>query len=67
LPDPIWLDMPGMLVEAAGIAPASGVFTVTKVVPNNLSLSGFEFVWQSADLDATGVLAVSNPSPSVVL
>jgi hypothetical protein len=24
-------------------------------------------VWQSADLDATGVLAVSNPSPSVVL
>jgi hypothetical protein len=35
-------------------------------VPNNPLLRGFEFVWQSADLDGTGLLAVSNPSPSFV-
>lgn len=66
LPDPVWLDAGGWIVEGAGITPASGAFTVTKSVPNNPLLRGFEFVWQSADLDPTGVLAVSNPSPSVV-
>ena len=66
LPDPIWLDGAGMVVEAAGVTPASGALTVTKNVPNNPLLRGFEFVWQSADLDGTGLLAVSNPSPSFV-
>lgn len=66
LPDPIWLDPAGILVEGAGISPASGAFVVTKNVPNTPVLRGFELVWQSADLDATGVLAVSNPSPGFV-
>ena len=66
LPDPIWLDLSGLIVEGAGITPASGPFVVTKNVPNNPLLRGFEFVWQSTDLDATGVLAVSNASPGFV-
>lgn len=66
LPDPIWLDQSALIVEAAGLTPASGPFVVTKTVPNNPALRGFQFVWQGVDLDATGVLAVSNPSPGFV-
>jgi len=66
LPDPIWLDPASMIVEGAGVTPPSGPFVVTKNVPNAPTLRGFQFVWQSADLDATGLLAVSNPSPSFV-
>ncbi len=66
LPDPIWLDPQGLIVEAAGITPASGPLVVTKNVPNVATLRGFQFVWQAADLDPTGIVAVSNPSPSFV-
>lgn len=66
LPDPIWLDPAGWFVAAAGIAPSSGPFAATLVVPNVPTLRGFQFVWQAADLDPTGIVAVSNPSPSFV-
>ena len=66
LPDPIWLDPLGLVVQAAGITPPAGPFVVTMNVPNVATLRGFEFVWQAADLDPTGIVAVTNPSPSFV-
>ena len=66
LPDPIWLASPGCVIAAAGITPLSGPFVVTMNVPSVATLRGFQIVWQAADLPSTGLLAVSNPSPSFV-
>lgn len=64
--DPIWLGTPGLSLQALGITPPSGPFVVTMNVPNVATLRGFEFVWQAVDLDPTGIVAVSNPSPGFV-
>lgn len=66
LQDPIWVDGQDLLVEALGVTSASSPFVVQKAVPSLLALRGFHFLWQSVDVDPTGILAISNPSPSVV-
>lgn len=65
LPDPLWLAGASLVVEAAGVT-AGAPFVVTKFVPNQPTLVGFQCVWQAADLDQTGLLAISNPTPSFV-
>jgi hypothetical protein len=64
--DPIWCDAPSLSIVAAGVTPAVGDFTATLSIPNLSSLRGFAFVGQVAEFDATGALAVSNPSPGFV-
>lgn len=66
LPDPVWLDAASLVVEAFAAAPVTGPLVLTKNVPNQPSLRGVQFVWQAADLDANGIVAVSNPSPGFV-
>jgi hypothetical protein len=65
LPDPLWLDPATLVVEAVAVTTTAPLIT-TLSVPNQPALVGFQCVWQAADLDATGLLAVSNPSPSFV-
>jgi hypothetical protein len=66
LQDPIWVDGQNFVVEAMAVTPASASFAVQKAVPSQPALRGFHFLWQAVDLDPTGILAISNPSPSVV-
>lgn len=66
LGDPFWLDGASLTVEAVGIAPPVGPVGVVVPVPSQASLRGFMVAWQAADLDTTGLLRLSNPSPSFV-
>jgi hypothetical protein len=66
LPDPVWIDPTNFFVEAAAITSPGALFVVQKPVPNVALLRGFEVVWQAFDLDATGIAAASNASPSFV-
>lgn len=63
--DAVWLDGASLFVEAAGVATQASI-TVQKAVPNVAALRGFVMTWQAADLDATGLVALSNPSVVVV-
>jgi len=66
LTDPIWLDQNNFIVDVFGITPATGPFVVTKNVPNQPGLRGFQFVWQAVDFTPAGLVDLSNPSPSFV-
>jgi hypothetical protein len=63
--DPIWIGAAGVLVDAV-MVPASGAFMLQRTVPNVPTLRGLQFVWQSGDVTAAGLVEVSNPSPSFV-
>lgn len=65
VPDPLWLDPSTLVVAAFGIAPATP-WNFTKPVPLVAALRGFSMVWQSADVDLTGQLALSNAGFSVI-
>jgi hypothetical protein len=66
LPDPVGIDPSHFFVEAAVVTAPGSVFAVGKLVPNQVQLRGFEFVWQAFDLTPSGVIAASNPSPGFV-
>jgi hypothetical protein len=64
--DPIWIDVPTMIVDSLGVTPSNGQFQVSRQVPNSPALRGFVSTWQAVDLDGTGQLSVSNPSQVMV-
>jgi len=64
--DPLWFDPLRYGIESVGVGPAIGPVVIQRPVPNQPFLRGVNFVWQSADLHATGVVELSNPSPTVI-
>lgn len=65
-PETLWLDTISYVLGDISATPTSGMLTFAFTVPNEPLLRGFQVVWQSVELDATGNLLLSNPSPSFV-
>jgi hypothetical protein len=63
--DPLWFDALRYGIEAVGVGTALPL-VVQRPVPNQAGLIGVNLVWQAADLHATGIIELSNPSPTVI-
>lgn len=59
--DPVWLEVPTMLLAGVAVLGASPLQTVTQLPPSP-GYTGLAVVWQGVSIDAAGSLQLSNPS-----